>query len=95
MKWGERLMKKEMTYEEKIKIMDEALKRARDERNKALASKEYLEKELEALNQRARELGVNPEELDTKIIEIKQQIDNLMEELKSLIPEEYLKGVDL
>ncbi|HZK42723.1 MAG TPA: hypothetical protein VFC73_00340 [Syntrophomonadaceae bacterium] len=88
-------MKKEITYEEKIKILDEALKNARDERNKALASKEYLEKELKELNQRAEELGVNPEELDAKILEIKNQMDEMLEEIKQLIPAEYLKGAKL
>lgn len=86
-------MKKELTYEEKIKLMDEALKKARDERNRALTSKEFLEKELATLNERVKELGVEPEELDRKIIAIKEQMDEMIEELKELIPEEYLKGV--
>ncbi len=86
-------MKKELTYEEKIKLMDEALKKARDERNRALTSKEFLEKELATLNERVKELGVEPEELDRKIIAIKEQMDEMIEELKALIPEEYLKGV--
>lgn len=82
------------TYEEKIKKLDEALKKARDEKNKALASKEFLENELINLNKKAEELGVNPEELEEKIIEIREEIDNLMAELKELIPEEFLKGVN-
>lgn len=86
-------MKREVSYEEKIKQMDEALKRARDERNRALTSKEFLEKELATLYGRVEELGVKPEELDQEIIAIKEQIDAMMEELKELIPEEYLKGV--
>ncbi len=86
-------MKSKITYEEKIKHLDEALTKAKNERNRALVNKEFLENELAKLNQKAEELGVNPEELEIKIIEIRKEIDKLMGELEQLIPEEFLKGV--
>ncbi len=86
-------MKSKITYEEKIKHLDEALTKAKNERNLALVNKEFLENELAKLNRKAEELGVNPEELETKIVEIRKEIDKLMEELEELIPEEFLKGV--
>lgn len=84
-------MGKEISYEEQIKHLDTAIKNARDDRSKALANKEYLEKELNELRVRAEELGVNPDELGEKIKELKNEMDKLMEEAKALIPPEYLE----
>lgn len=86
-------MSKDISYEEKIKKLDEALKKARDERSRALARKEHLENELAKLRQEAEKLGVNPDELGEKILEIKQEIDQMLEKAKNLLPPEYKEEV--
>lgn len=86
-------MTKDITYETKIKKLDTAIKSARDDRAKALANKEMLEKELANLRAEAEALGVNPDELGQKIIELREQMDKLIEEAKSLLPAEYLDKV--
>lgn len=88
-------MTKDISYETKIKRLDEAIKAARDDRARALAAKEMLEKELANLRAEAEALGVNPEELGKKIIELREQMDKLIEEAKSLLPAEYLDKVGL
>lgn len=88
-------MTKDITYEAKIKRLDAAIKSARDDRAKALANKEMLEKELSNLRAEAEALGVNPEELSQKIIELREQMDKLIDEAKSLLPAEYLDKVGL
>jgi chromosome segregation ATPase len=86
-------MANDITYETKIKRLDTAIKAARDDRAKALANKEILEKEISNLRQEAEALGVNPDELGQKIIELREQMDKLIEEAKSLLPVEYLDKV--
>jgi predicted nucleic acid-binding Zn-ribbon protein len=86
-------MANDITYETKIKRLDTAIKAARDDRAKALANKEMLEKEISNLRQEAEALGVNPDELGQKIIELREQMDKLIEEAKSLLPAEYLDKV--
>ncbi|QGT99268.1 hypothetical protein SYNTR_0675 [Candidatus Syntrophocurvum alkaliphilum] len=88
-------MTKQNTYEEKIKKLDKAIKAARDDRSRAVASKEHLEKELIELRKKSEELGVNPDELTEKIKELKTEMDSLIEEAKNLLPDEYLEKVGL
>ncbi|MGI5921800.1 MAG: hypothetical protein ACOX6I_08710 [Syntrophomonadaceae bacterium] len=88
-------MSKDISYENKIKRLDSAIKAARDDRAKALASKELLEKELAALRAEAEALGIDPDELGQKINQLREEMDKLIEEAKSLLPPEYLDKVGL
>ncbi|SHG99952.1 hypothetical protein SAMN02745221_01444 [Thermosyntropha lipolytica DSM 11003] len=86
-------MDKNLTYEEKIKRLDEALKKARDERTSALTTKKHLEKELAELRKKAEEMGVDPDKLGEKIQELKEEIEKMLEEAKNLLPPEYREKV--
>lgn len=77
------------TYEEKIKRLDRALKKARDARTTALTSKQMLERDLMDLEKRCQELGVKPDELEDRIREIKEEMDRLLKEAEALIPPEF------
>lgn len=80
---------KPSTYEEKIKRLEQALKKAREARANAQASKDILEKDLADINERCLELGVKPEELEQRIKEIREEMNNLLQQAEALIPEEF------
>lgn len=83
-------MEKE-TYGDRIRKLEQALRKARDARTQAEAHRDYLQKELQNVEQRIAELGLSPEELENKIQEIRHEIDKLMQQVAERIPVEYLK----
>lgn len=85
-------MEKE-TYDQRIKKLEMALKNARDERSKAAARRDVLEKDLETISKKIAEMGYKPEELDVKIKEIRMEIDSLLKQVSELLPQEYLDNV--
>lgn len=78
-------------YEGQINALREGLQKARDLRNKALTQKELLEAQLAKLYARAREYGVEPEELPQRIAELREKIESLIAEANSLLPWELIR----
>ncbi|MGE5417261.1 MAG: hypothetical protein ACM3UZ_11055 [Acidobacteriota bacterium] len=85
-------MEKE-SYDQRIKKLEQALKNARDERSKAAARRDVLEKDLESINKKIAEFGYKPEELETRIKEIRLEIESLLKQVSGLLPKEYLDDV--
>ncbi|NLW43973.1 MAG: hypothetical protein GXY92_02170 [Syntrophomonadaceae bacterium] len=84
-------MEKE-SYDSRIKKLEKALKEASNDRSKALARYDMLQKDLEQIHKRIEELGCQPEELDARIKEIRNEMDLIIKEIEQLIPGQYLKS---
>ncbi len=85
-------MEKE-SYDSKIRKLEKALNDARHDRAQAQARYEVLLKDLDELNHRIAEMGIKPEELDKRIIEIRDEIEGLIAKIETLIPRQYLTKV--
>lgn len=83
-------MEKE-SYDARIKKLEKALKEASNDRNRALARHDVLQKDLELIHQRIEDMGCQPEELDARIREIRMEMDSLIRRIEELIPGQYLK----
>lgn len=83
-------MEKE-SYDIRIKKLEKALKEASNDRNRALARYDVLQKDLEQIHKRIEDLGCQPEELDARIREIRMEMDSLIKRIEELIPGQYLK----
>jgi|GEM_PF-1721124 len=83
-------MEKE-SYDSRIKKLEKALKEASNDRNRALARYDVLQKDLEQIHKRIEDLGCQPEELDARIREIRMEMDSLIKRIEELIPGQYLK----
>ncbi|MGE5450144.1 MAG: hypothetical protein ACM3PA_02055 [Methanomassiliicoccales archaeon] len=77
------------TYEDKIKRLEQALRKAREARANAQASKDLLEKDLADIEERCLELGVKPDELEQRIKEIREEMNELLQQAEALIPPEF------
>ncbi len=77
--------------EEKIKILKQALEKAKDERYKAEAKMEQLQWEEKKILEELREQNVDPERLDEEIAALEREIDEKIKEAWALLPEELLK----
>jgi len=80
------------SYDSRIKKLETALKEASKDRNKALARYDVLQKDLEQIHKRIEDLGCQPEELDARIREIRNEMDMIIKEIEKLIPGQYLKS---
>lgn len=80
---------KPATYEDKIKRLELALRKAREARANAQAAKDILEKDLAEIEARCLELGVKPEELEQRIKEIRNEMNELLQQAEGLIPPEF------
>jgi len=80
------------SYDSRIKKLEKALKEASNDRSKALARYDMLQKDLEQIHKRIEELGCQPEELDARIKEIRNEMDLIIKEIEQLIPGQYLKS---
>ncbi|MGE5543911.1 MAG: hypothetical protein ACM3UW_02970 [Bacillota bacterium] len=83
-------MEKE-SYDSRIKKLEKALKEASNDRNRALARYDVLQKDLEQIHKRIEDLGCQPEELEARIREIRMEMDSLIKRIEELIPGQYLK----
>lgn len=83
-------MEKE-SYDTRIKKLEKALKEASNDRARALARYDVLQKDLDQVHQRIQDLGCQPEELDSRIQEIRIEMDSLIKRIEELIPGQYLK----
>jgi len=79
------------TYEDKIKRLELALRKAREARANAQAAKDILEKDLAEIEARCLELGVKPEDLEQRIKEIRNEMNELLQQAEELIPAEFFK----
>lgn len=85
-------MKEIADLEQKIQVLRRGLQKARDLRNKALTQKEILEEQREKILAKIAEFGIKPEELDSKIAELKQEMESLIKEVHELIPWDLIKA---
>lgn len=84
-----------LTIEKKIQLTEKALGLARDDKNKAEAQRGVLETELNAQYAKAREFGIEPEQLGDEIIKVRAEVSSLFTQVTELIPLEYLQKVGL
>lgn len=76
-----------MDYEKQLSELNLKLNQAKDKRNKATWRLEELKKEQEVLEKKIRELGLEPEELEGYINSLEKDILSLLDEAKSLLPD--------
>lgn len=73
-------------FETQLQTLKEAAQKARDYRNKALSQKELYEQQLQKLNQKLLDLGVEPANLDNTIASLEQEIEENIKKAKEMIP---------
>ncbi|SHG94315.1 hypothetical protein SAMN02745245_00106 [Anaerosphaera aminiphila DSM 21120] len=75
-----------MNYEENLNILKDELEKAKNLKYKAEARLEQLNVQKEILIKEIKDLGIEPENLDSEIDNLKKEIDNLFDEAEKLIP---------
>lgn len=77
-----------MNYEQEIKDLKVKIDTAQLNKVKAETRLEQLENDRNALLEQLSTLGVEPENLDAHIENLEQEIAQLLEEAKSLLPDD-------
>ncbi len=80
-----------LEYEKKINQIKESLDKAKNMRIRAETRLEQLNKQKEEILGELNELGVSPEQLDSEINRLKNEIEDLLDRAQKLIPEELIK----
>ncbi|OPZ86491.1 MAG: hypothetical protein BWY74_03630 [Firmicutes bacterium ADurb.Bin419] len=80
-----------LEYEKKINQIKENLDKAKNMRIRAETRLEQLNKQKEEILGELNELGVSPEQLDSEINRLKNEIEDLLDRAQKLIPEELIK----
>lgn len=75
-----------MNYEERLQELNKELNQAKDTKNRATWRLEELKKEQALLEEKIRGLGLEPDELETQINTLENEIEKLLEEADSLLP---------
>lgn len=76
----------------KINALKSAIERGKTDRAKAEANKESYEKRLAEIDAEITALGFAPDNVDTEIEKLGQQINSALADAQSLIPHRYLQG---
>lgn len=75
-----------MNYEENLKNLKEELDRAKSLKYKAEARLEQLNAQKKDILEEIEKLGVKPEDLESEINNLKDEIDKLFKEAEELMP---------
>ncbi|NLW42665.1 MAG: hypothetical protein GXY89_05960 [Tissierellia bacterium] len=82
-----------MNYEEELKKLKYDIDRANALKNKAAANLEVLENQESQILEELKQLGVEPENLDSTIENLKKEIEEMLNEANSLMPRDILDKV--
>lgn len=77
-------------YAVRLQNIKAALEKAKTDRARAEATKESLEKQRDTIVEEIRNMGFEPENLDTTIADLDAAIQADLVKLEQLIPAEYL-----
>lgn len=67
-----------MDFSERLKVLKKELDDAKLNRTKYQTKLEELEKQEKSLNEEIRKLGIEPDELENSVIELKNEIEMLL-----------------
>lgn len=79
-------------YDKKLNQIKENLDKAKNLRIRAEARLEELNKQKSDILKELEQLGVKPEELESEIVRLKAEIDELINRADKLIPVELIKN---
>ena len=83
-----------MNYEEELKKLKTDIDRANNLKNVAAANLKVLEDQEAQLLEDLKQLGVQPENLDSTIEKLKKEIEEMLKEANSLMPRDILDRVN-
>lgn len=78
-----------MDYEKQIKDISSKLEQAKEKKNRATWRLEELKKEQIVLEEKIREQGLEPDQLENYINELEKEIENMLTEAFKLLPNEF------
>ena len=79
-------------YDKRLNQIKESLDKANNLRIRAEAKLEQLSRQKEDILSELKEMGVEPENLDSEIRKLKDEIEDLITKAEELIPEELIKN---
>lgn len=79
-----------MNYEKELNDLKEGLEKAKDLRYRAEARLEQLNKQEEEIISELKELGIEPQDLETKINTLTSDIQKLFKEANELLPKDLI-----
>ncbi|MFB0972852.1 MAG: hypothetical protein QMB54_07715 [Neofamilia sp.] len=83
-----------MNYEEELKKLKSDIDKANSLKNVAAANLKVLEEQEAQLLEDLKKLGVEPENLDSTIEKLKNEIEEMLKEANSLMPRDILDRVN-
>ena len=83
-----------MNYEEELKKLKSDIDRANNLKNVAAANLKVLEDQEAQLLEDLKQLGVQPENLDSTIEKLKKEIEEMLKEANSLMPRDILDRIN-
>lgn len=78
-----------MDYEKQIKDISSKLEQAKEKKNRATWRLEELKKEQIVLEEKIREQGLEPDQLENYINELEKEIESMLTEAFKLLPNEF------
>ncbi len=76
-----------MNTNERFNKIKERLDKAKEEKNRAEIALETLEKQKEDILNQLKELNIDPENLESEIIKLKNQIEQDLQKAEELLPD--------
>lgn len=77
-----------MNINERFNIIKEKLDKAKEDKNRAEIALENLEKQKEDILNQLKELNIDPENLESEIIKLQNQIEQDLQKAEELLPDE-------
>lgn len=81
-----------MSYEDKLTELKIKIDKAKNLKIRAEARMEQLQKQKEEIEGELNSLGVTPENLDSEITRLKEDIELMISKIEDLLPEDVLQG---
>lgn len=80
-----------MDYEKELSSLKENLEKAKNLKYKAEARLEQLNQQEEEIIKELKEMGIEPDQLETEISRLTKDINELFEEANKLLPKDLLE----
>lgn len=77
-----------MNINERFNSIKEKLDKAKEDKNRAEIALENLEKQKEDVLNQLKELNIDPENLESEIIKLQNQIEQDLQKAEELLPDE-------
>ncbi len=81
-----------MNYEDKLTELKIKIDKAKNLKIRAEARMEQLQKQKEEIEGELNSLGVTPENLDSEITRLKEDIELMISKIEDLLPQDVLQG---